>query len=32
MGEKIFPTYEQSLKTYNIKIGEDKTQTIKSKP
>jgi hypothetical protein len=31
-GEKIFPTYEQSLRTYNIKIGEDKTQTIKSKP
>lgn len=31
-GEKIFPTYEQSLRTYNIKIGEDKTQTIRSKP
>jgi len=31
-GEKIFPTYEQSLRTYNIKIGEDKTQTIKKKP
>ncbi|MGE0567920.1 MAG: toxin-antitoxin system YwqK family antitoxin [Bacteroidia bacterium] len=31
-GEKIFPTYEQSVRTYNIKIGEDKTQTIRSKP
>lgn len=31
-GEKIYPTYEQSLRTYNIKIGGDKTQTIKSKP
>jgi antitoxin component YwqK of YwqJK toxin-antitoxin module len=31
-GDKIFPTYEQSVRTYNIKIGEDKTQTIKSKP
>ncbi len=31
-GEKIYPTYEQSVRTYNIKIGEDKTQTIKSKP
>jgi antitoxin component YwqK of YwqJK toxin-antitoxin module len=31
-GIKIIPTYEQSLRTYNIRIGEDKTQTIKSKP
>ncbi len=31
-GEKIYPTYEQSLRTYNIKLGEDKTQTIRSKP
>lgn len=31
-GDKIFPTYEQSVRTYNIKIGEDKTQTIRSKP
>jgi len=31
-GEKIFPTYEKSVRTYNIKLGDDKTQTIKSKP
>ncbi len=31
-GDKIFPTYEQSVRTYNIKIGDDKTQTIRSKP
>jgi uncharacterized protein len=29
MGEKIRPTYEESLRTYNIKIDENKTQTIR---
>jgi len=28
-GETIRPTYEQSLRTYNIKINENKTQTIR---
>jgi antitoxin component YwqK of YwqJK toxin-antitoxin module len=28
-GEKIRPTYEEGLRTYNIKIGENKTQTIR---
>ena len=28
-GEKIKPTYEQSLRTYNIKIDENRTQTIR---
>lgn len=28
-GEKIRPTYEESLRSYNIKIGENKTQTIR---
>lgn len=28
-GEKIRPTYEESLRTYNIKINESKTQTIR---
>lgn len=28
-GEKIRPTYEESLRTYNIKINENKTQTIR---
>ena len=28
-GEKIYPSYEQSLRTYNIKINEGKTQTIR---
>lgn len=28
-GEKIRPTYEESLRTYNIKISENKTQTIR---
>jgi antitoxin component YwqK of YwqJK toxin-antitoxin module len=28
-GEKIRPTYEESLKTYNIKIDENRTQTIR---
>jgi antitoxin component YwqK of YwqJK toxin-antitoxin module len=28
-GEKIRPTYEESLRTYNIKIDENKTQTIR---
>jgi len=31
-GDKIYPTYEQSLRTYNIKLSEDKTQTIRKKP
>lgn len=29
MGNKIRPTYEESLRTYNIKIDENKTQTIR---
>jgi uncharacterized protein len=29
MGEKIYPTYEESLRTYNIRIDENKTQTIR---
>ncbi|MBA3663436.1 MAG: hypothetical protein H0W61_04405 [Bacteroidetes bacterium] len=29
MGDKIRPTYEESLRTYNIKIDENKTQTIR---
>ncbi len=28
-GEKIRPTYEEGLRTYNIKIDENKTQTIR---
>lgn len=28
-GEKIRPTYEESLRTYNIKIDENRTQTIR---
>jgi uncharacterized protein len=28
-GERLWPTYEQSLRTYNIKINEGKTQTIR---
>lgn len=28
-GQKIRPTYEESLRTYNIKINENKTQTIR---
>jgi antitoxin component YwqK of YwqJK toxin-antitoxin module len=28
-GERIRPTYEESLRTYNIKIDENKTQTIR---
>ncbi|MCE3227405.1 MAG: hypothetical protein K0S32_1956 [Bacteroidetes bacterium] len=28
-GTKIRPTYEESLRTYNIKIDENKTQTIR---
>lgn len=28
-GEKIRPTYDESLRTYNIKISENKTQTIR---
>jgi antitoxin component YwqK of YwqJK toxin-antitoxin module len=28
-GEKIRPTYEESLRTYNIKIDEGRTQTIR---
>jgi antitoxin component YwqK of YwqJK toxin-antitoxin module len=28
-GEKIRPTYEESLRTYNIKINDNKTQTIR---
>ena len=28
-GEKIRPTYEESLRTYTIKINENKTQTIR---
>ena len=28
-GEKIRPSYEESLRTYNIKINENKTQTIR---
>lgn len=28
-GEKIRPTYEESLRTYNIKIEENRTQTIR---
>ncbi|MCU0359283.1 MAG: hypothetical protein MUF75_00990 [Bacteroidia bacterium] len=28
-GDKIRPTYEESLRTYNIKINENKTQTIR---
>lgn len=31
-GIKIIPTYEQSLRTYNIQIDKNKTQTIKNKP
>lgn len=29
MGDKIRPTYEESLRSYNIKIDENKTQTIR---
>jgi hypothetical protein len=28
-GEKIRPTYEEGLKTYNVKINDNKTQTIR---
>jgi antitoxin component YwqK of YwqJK toxin-antitoxin module len=28
-GDKIRPTYEESLRTYSIKINENKTQTIR---
>ena len=28
-GEKIRPTYEESLRTYNIRIDDNKTQTIR---
>jgi antitoxin component YwqK of YwqJK toxin-antitoxin module len=28
-GEKIRPTYEESLRTYNIRINENKSQTIR---
>jgi hypothetical protein len=28
-GDKIRPTYEEGLRTYNIKIDENKTQTIR---
>jgi antitoxin component YwqK of YwqJK toxin-antitoxin module len=28
-GDKIYPTYEESLRTYNIKIDDNKTQTIR---
>jgi uncharacterized protein len=28
-GEKIRPTYEEGLRTYNIRINENKTQTIR---
>jgi antitoxin component YwqK of YwqJK toxin-antitoxin module len=28
-GDKIRPTYEESLRTYNVKINENKTQTIR---
>jgi antitoxin component YwqK of YwqJK toxin-antitoxin module len=28
-GERIRPTYEESLRTYNIKIDENRTQTIR---
>ncbi len=28
-GEKIYPTYEESLRTYTIKIDENKSQTIR---
>ena len=28
-GEKIRPTYEESLRTYNIKLDENRTQTIR---
>jgi uncharacterized protein len=28
-GEKIRPTYEESLRTYNIKLDDNKTQTIR---
>jgi uncharacterized protein len=28
-GDRIRPTYEESLRTYNIKIDENKTQTIR---
>lgn len=28
-GDKIRPTYEESLRTYNIKIDENRTQTIR---
>ena len=30
-GKKIKPTYEESLRTYNITIDGNKTQTIKRK-
>lgn len=29
MGDKIRPTYEESLRTYNIKLDDNKTQTIR---
>jgi uncharacterized protein len=28
-GEKVRPTYEESLRTYNIRINDNKTQTIR---
>ncbi|MCC6369921.1 MAG: hypothetical protein IT236_02825 [Bacteroidia bacterium] len=28
-GQKIYPTYEEGLKRYNVKVGENKTQTIR---
>lgn len=28
-GERVRPSYEESLRTYNIKISENKTQTIR---
>ncbi len=30
-GEKIYPTYEESLRTYNIKLNDNKTQRVRSK-
>jgi len=30
-GQKITPTYEESIRTYNIKINDNKTQRVRSK-
>ena len=30
-GEKIYPTYEESLRTYNIKLNDNKTQRVRNK-